>query len=129
MKRAASLWGPALVWAGLIFFLSSIPYLSSGLKQDFLLRKAAHVTEYAVLAALLWRALKGGRPFSVGRLFALSLFISVLYAASDEWHQSFVPTRGPSVRDVLIDSAGALAACLILLRRSSREKPDRLPVV
>ena len=57
MKRGLFLWGPVLLWAGFIFFLSSIPDLSSGLEQDFLLRKIAHVAEYAVLALLLWRAL------------------------------------------------------------------------
>jgi len=129
MKRAASLWVPVLAWAGLIFYLSSIPDLSSGLKEDFILRKCAHVVEFAVFAGLLWRAFQGSRPFPVRALALLSFFIAVLYAASDEWHQSFVPGRGPSVRDVMIDSVGALAACVFLWWRTSHEKPDRLPVV
>ena len=117
MKRAFSLWAPVLVWAGLIFSLSAIPHLHSGLKLDFILRKMAHMVEYAVLAALLWRAFRGSGPFSRAALFALSFSLSACYAASDEWHQSFVPGRQAAVRDVLIDAAGALAACLFLFRR------------
>jgi VanZ family protein len=118
MKRSASLWGPVLAWAGLIFFLSSIPDLHSGLEFDFYYRKAAHMMEYGLLAALLWRALSGSRPFAAAALFALTLGLSVAYAASDEWHQSFVPGRGPSAKDVGIDGLGALAACLFLKRRT-----------
>lgn len=118
MKRRFSLWGPVLLWAGFIFFLSSIPDLSSGLEQDFLLRKIAHVTEYAVLAVLLWRALREGETRSVRTLFLLSFSLSFLYAVSDECHQGFVPGRGPSAIDVLIDAAGSLAACLVRAWRS-----------
>jgi VanZ family protein len=117
-----ALWGPVAVWAGLIFFLSSIPNLKSGLEYDFFLRKAAHVFEFAVLAGLLWRAFRESGSFPTSALFALSFSAAVLYAASDEWHQSFVKGRGPSARDVLIDSAGALAACGFLKRRASHEK-------
>lgn len=124
MLRRISLWGPVLAWAGLIFFLSSLPDLSSGLEQDFLLRKTAHVLEYAVLAALIWRAFRGSFGLKGPVLALLCFSAAALYAASDEWHQSFVPGRGPSAVDVLIDSTGALAACLILTRRSSRENAD-----
>lgn len=123
MKRAFSLWGPVASWAGLIFLLSSIPNLKTGLEYDFFLRKAAHLLEFAVLASLLWRALRGAGSFSTTILFALTFSGAVLYAASDEWHQSFVKGRGPSVRDVLIDSAGAWAACWVLKGRIHREMP------
>ena len=117
MSRAVSLWAPVLVWAGLIFFLSSLPDLHSGLEADFLLRKTAHAVEYAVLAALLWRAAWGSFGWGRRALFAFSFSLAVLYAASDEWHQAFVPGRGPSAADVGVDAAGALAACLFLKRR------------
>ena len=83
-------------------------------------RKTAHVTEYAVLALLCWRArrkpMRGDtRPWrwpDAGFAFALA----VLFAASDEWHQSFVPSREGAVRDVFIDSAGAGLGLLALWR-------------
>ncbi len=127
MKRFLSLWAPVAAWAALIFTLSAIPHLHSGFEMDFLLRKIAHVVEYAVLSALLWRALEGGRPRGVWTLFLLSFFLSVLYAASDEWHQSFVPGRGASARDVLIDAAGALAAALFLLDRRKKRGEVEIP--
>ena len=59
-SRLVSLWLPVVVWAAVIFALSSIPSLNSGLGTwDTVLRKAAHMTEYAILAVLLWRALGG----------------------------------------------------------------------
>lgn len=118
MTRRLSLWGPVLAWAGLIFFLSSLPDLSSGLEMDFVLRKTAHMVEYAVLAALLWRGLRGEGVHAVRPLFAASFLLSVLYAVSDEWHQSFVPGRGPAAWDVAVDAAGALAAAALLAWRS-----------
>lgn len=117
MRKAFFLWAPVALWAGVIFYLSSIPDLSSGLEMDFLLRKSAHMTEYAILALLLWRAWAvDGRP--TRRVFLLSFSAALLYAVSDEWHQSFVPGRGPSAVDVAIDAAAALAACGIRAWRS-----------
>ena len=96
--RALSLWLPVLAWALVIFAFSSVPHLGTDLGVwDTILRKLAHTTEYAVLGALLVRAL--GRP---GPAFALG----VLYAASDELHQTFVPGRHGSPVDVAIDSVG-----------------------
>lgn len=76
--------------------------LSEGM--HFWLRKGAHFTEYAILFGLWrWNTGKDG----------LSLLCTVLYAASDEWHQAFVPHRGPSPLDVGVDSLGALTGCLL----------------
>ena len=78
---------------------------------QYVIRKGAHMTEYAILAALLWRArrqpVRGDtRPWQWSEAgFALSLAIA--FAASDEFHQSFVPSREGRVGDVFIDSAGA----------------------
>jgi VanZ family protein len=91
-------WLPVLVWAAVIFAFSSIPSLGTGLGTwDLVLRKLAHMTEYAILGALLLRAI--GRPLPA---FA----IGVLYAASDEAHQHFVSGRHASPLDVAIDAAG-----------------------
>jgi len=79
------------------------------------IRKCAHVTEYAVLSLLLWRAL---RSVSFLRAKTLIVFSAVvlgcaLFAATDEFHQTFVKSRTPSVRDVLLDIAGAVLGLLI----------------
>ena len=81
-------------------------------------RKCAHLTEYAVLALLLWRAVRrpmknDPRPW-VWPEAGLALAIVFLYAASDEFHQIFVPTRTAQVSDVFIDTAGGAASLLAL---------------
>jgi len=80
-----------------------------------LMRKCAHVTEYAVLALLLWRAL---RSIPILRAKMLMVFVAVvlgcaLFAATDEFHQTFVKSRTPSIRDVFLDVGGALLGLLI----------------
>ncbi len=117
-----SSWVPVGVWAGLIYFLSSIPHLHSGFKWDFFLRKGAHVFEYTVLTTLLFRALR--RTWGLwtwARCAAVAATLAVVYASSDEYHQSFVPGRGPSVRDVLIDTVGVVIAILFLKRTKMYE--------
>ena len=92
------LWLPVVAWAGVIFALSSVPGLGTGLGGwDLLLRKLAHAGEYALLGALLLRALRRDLP-----AFALG----VAYAISDELHQHFVPGRRGAPLDVLIDAIG-----------------------
>lgn len=101
-------WLPVGVWAGLIFYLSHIPSLDTGWGLwDFLLRKMAHMVEYAVLCGLLIRAFVRTWPaLGLKRLLVWCFLLSLLYAISDEIHQSFVPGRGPSAMDVLVDSVG-----------------------
>ena len=74
-------------------------------------RKAAHVTEYAILALLLYRAMRRTLERSpeiwCRQCAGWAFGIALIYAASDEWHQSFVPSRGGTIHDVLIDGAGA----------------------
>jgi VanZ family protein len=107
-SRAFTHWAPVLLWAALIFAFSSIPSLSSGLGSwDYVLRKCAHVTEYVVLTFLLARAVEREAP-----AFALG----VLYAISDEVHQSFVRGRHAAPLDVAIDSVG-LVLGIALWRR------------
>jgi VanZ family protein len=97
-SRVLTLWLPVVAWAGLIFALSSIPSLSSGLGEwDYVLRKGAHLTEYAVLGALLLRALGRELP---------AFFGALAYAATDELHQHFVRGRHASPVDVAIDAVG-----------------------
>lgn len=100
-------WLPVFAWAGLIFALSSIPSLESGLPKsgDLVLRKLGHLIEYAVLALLLLRAF-GAHGLSPRSRSTAAALISLLYAVLDEYHQSFVPGREGSPRDVLLDALG-----------------------
>jgi len=84
----------------------------------FAVRKLAHVTEYAILALLVWRALREPNATkSAGWLRAragYALLFVALYATSDEIHQAFVPTRQASVWDVLLDTLGGAFGLLFL---------------
>jgi VanZ family protein len=107
-SRALFLWLPVFAWAALIFALSSIPSLSSGLGDwDYVLRKCAHVTEYAVLGALLLRALGRELP---------AFAAAVAYASTDEFHQHFVRGRHASPLDVAIDAVGVTIGLLAWTR-------------
>jgi VanZ family protein len=117
--RKLARWGPVIAWAAVIFGLSSIPSLSSGLGTwDEVLRKGAHITEYAILGALLFRALGRELP---------ALAIGILYAASDELHQSFVHGRHSSPFDVAFDACGlALGLVVALSIQSQRGRAEKL---
>ncbi|MHB9145057.1 MAG: VanZ family protein [Symbiobacteriia bacterium] len=82
---------------------------------SFLIQKAGHFTEYLILALLIYRALRWTFARWPGRhVFLATLLACALWAASDEWHQSFVPQRTPHLRDVFIDTAGALTALALV---------------
>jgi VanZ family protein len=105
-------WLPVLVWAAVIFTFSSIPDLGTGLGLwDLVLRKLAHIAEYAILGALLARA--------TGRS-GLALALGSLYAVTDEVHQLFVTGRHGSPIDVVIDTVGVAVG--ILLWQSARTR-------
>ena len=105
-------WLPVLAWAALIFAFSSVPDLGTGLGGwDLVLRKLAHAAEFAVLGALLVRA--------VGRTW-LATCLGVLYAVSDEVQQAFVPGRMGSPVDVAIDAAGVVFGVVVWQRVSRR---------
>ena len=111
LPRALSLWLPVVLWAGLIFALSSIPDLGTGLGGwDLVLRKTAHAAEFAVLGLLLARAVGRDLP---------ALLLGIAYAVTDEVHQSFVAGRRGAPLDVLIDSVG-VALGIAAWRRFSR---------
>jgi VanZ family protein len=111
VQAAVWRWGPAVAWAALIFILSSIPDLGTGLGGwDVLLRKLAHAAEFAILGALLVRALR--RP-------GWAVALGIAYAVSDELHQSFVPGRQGSALDVALDSVGVVLGAVLAARRWS----------
>jgi hypothetical protein len=114
-----SRYGPPLAVMALIFALSATPDLSSGLGAwDFALRKLAHITIFAVLWLTLARAADWRRPI-------LATAIAILYAISDEFHQSFVEGRHGTPVDVAIDTLGmglaALAWIVVARRRGSAQ--------
>jgi VanZ family protein len=82
---------------------------------QFVVRKAAYVGEYAILAILFWRALHGGANLrmKMSILFIAVLSTCTLFAASDEFHQSFVSSRTTSVHDMMIDMCGAIVGLMI----------------
>jgi hypothetical protein len=83
----------------------------------FFVVKGWHATEYAILLTLCKTALQAWKPWSRTRCITVAFAFTVLFAASDEWHQTFVPGRDGNVQDVLIDTAGATLAALLLLSR------------
>ena len=101
MAQKLKPWLPAIIWAGIIFLVSNqqINNFSPFSWPDFILKKSAHVIEYAILFWLVWHAHKS---------FKLCFIITVLYALSDEWHQTLVAGREGTLRDVGFDSLGML---------------------
>lgn len=106
------LWLPVVVWCAVIFAFSSVPSLGTGLGTwDLVLRKLAHLAEYAVLGALLARA--------TGQV-ALAVGAGVLYAVSDEVHQAFVAGRAGRPLDVAIDAVGVTLGVVAFRALSTR---------
>ncbi len=149
MKNFLKHWLPVLIWLGVIF-LGSTDMLSAEHTTRFLvpflrwidpqisfatlnaiqlgIRKLGHLTEYAILAMLLWRALRSGTRWQMKMsiLFLVAALASAIFAASDEFHQSFVPSRTASPNDVMIDICGALIGLLGCLMFAARKRPERI---
>ena len=103
VARSIGRWALVAAWMGVIFYFSSRPdySLPNYGAWDSVAKKGAHVAEYAILGWLIQRA----RGYK--RAWWLSWLLAVMYAATDEFHQSFVPGRNPAVADVTIDAVGA----------------------
>jgi VanZ family protein len=114
MRSALAAWLLVALWAAVIFVFSAVPHLhATEGDSDLVLRKIAHLAEYAVLGILVLRALLAS---GVRRPEALALAVAVAYAATDEWHQSFVEGRNGRPLDVAIDAVG-IGIGLLLARR------------
>lgn len=129
-------YGPLIIWLGFISYASTSGFSADNTSRfirpvlrwlfpkrseaeldwlHFLVRKAGHFLEYALLALLARRAfIDSSRQFVRRRWFELALLLVALYALFDEWHQNFEPTRTGSIYDSLIDFAGGLTVLLIL---------------
>lgn len=101
------LWLPVFFWAGVIFYLSSLPQVTTGVTTlDVLATKAGHLFEYFFLTLLLCRALKGTFSLRQAYLIFWLFLLCTLYAISDEVHQFFVPSRLASSEDIIVDVFG-----------------------
>lgn len=133
-KKTAVKWLLVFLWMILIFMFSNEPATVSdeksrfviyifnllGLKlnsflgdmANFVVRKTAHVSEYLILYVLLYNALR--EKLKVSKALLFSLLLQIIYSASDEIHQYFVPGRACRLTDVLIDTCGGLLALIII---------------
>jgi len=141
--RNAKYWAPVFLWMSFIFWMSTGTFSSENtsliiepILRFFMpsiapervavihgaIRKLGHVSEYFILGILLFRAFRGGSTEMRSPRWAFSsLLVIVLYAASDEFHQSFVPARTASLVDVGIDTLGGfLAQCASVLWQLAR---------
>jgi VanZ family protein len=126
--KVVRLWGPVVVWMGIIFFFSTRQRIvvSDQYTVNFLFFKTLHVLEYAMLYLLTYRAMKNSYLKKQRVFWVLwSFIIIVLYASSDEIHQLFVPTREGAVRDVIIDTVGA-AFAWVSITKLVPKAPGRL---
>ncbi len=139
LRALVRYWLPPILWAAVIFAASSdlfssghtAPLLETIITAilghplqpaqfdaiHFVVRKGAHLAEYGILGALLFRALRGSRAGWDARWSAAAVILAALFAATDEWHQMFVPSRTASAWDALVDTIGAALAQVLFFRR------------
>jgi len=110
-KKIIFFWIPVIVWASVIFTFSANPTTQTSEIhwQDFVVKKTAHMIFYAILAILLYRALKESN-LQKEKAGWLSIFSCFFYGLTDEFHQSFTPGREPRLRDVIFDTIGSALA-------------------
>ena len=116
-------WLPALCLAAAIFYFSSQPAAPRVSGDDGIqlhLQKVGHLTEYALLATLIHRALRRGHNLSARRAALLAAFLAGGYAVTDEIHQAFVPSRFCTVSDMAIDTLGGVLAVTALYAHDTR---------
>ena len=89
---------------------------------DYNIRKTAHVTEYCLLAVLAYRAVRRDSTRFQSRQILFPILLGVGYAAGDEWHQSFVPSRTSSVEDILYDSLGVMLGSVLCQWRAQLQQ-------
>ena len=113
-------WLPVFLWAAVIFYFSAFsqPKVSEFFIWDYVVKKIAHITEYAILYALIYKATKQN--------LILAYIITISYAATDEFHQSFVIGRTATPLDLGFDASGANIATYLLWKlKQIRQKKAR----
>ncbi len=110
MSKKLRYWFPPLIWMGTIFYFSSYPRVSitGNSFYAFIIFKTLHVIEYGILYFLLFRAFYSleEKKLPLKYKFIFTFLIAILYALSDEIHQTFIPTREGRLRDAFIDTTG-----------------------
>ena len=116
-------WILVAAWMGLIFYLSSISnFKVPDRLVNSISNNIAHFTEFFILCMLLFRAIKKSTQWEIKKIIVVSWIFSVIYAFLDEFHQSFVPGRFPSLVDIFVDTLGILSFGGVVLWRVNREK-------
>lgn len=117
-------WLPALLLMGIIFVLSSRQKISVSdeMVVNFSFFKTLHVLEYALLTFFMLRGLFFTTKMRIQKMIFLSGFLAMLYGMTDEFHQTFVPTRTGQPRDVLIDLIGITCVMIFLYKRQHHIK-------
>ena len=110
MRRFFSLWVPVIIYAGIIFYLSSLS--AKELPRVWISDKIVHLIEFSILGFLIIRAIDQVRMISLGKTLLFSTIIVLLYGFTDEIHQIFVSTREFSLFDLLFDGIGGLLGSL-----------------
>ncbi len=115
MSKLFKYWLPLLIWMLVIFLFSSMPTVKAAKLywQEFVIKKSAHIFEYAVFTILLYRAIKAYKPENAN-LYKIVLTSCILYALTDEFHQSFTPGREPTIRDIFFDVIGGFFGLYII---------------
>ncbi len=136
MRRLIIYWLPTIAWASVILLASTDTFSGANTggvlakivawlighpaapstvdTLNFIIRKSAHLTEYGILGALMFRALRGDRTSWTLRWAVGAIVFAACVASIDEIHQSFVPSRTGTWHDVLLDTAGATVAQILL---------------
>ena len=147
-QSGSETWTPVAIWMALIFIFSTdgfaashtasflkplLSWLIPGIAAETIqgihlgLRKLGHWTEYFILANLMAAAWQSHWPTQSGpNRFIGTVILATLYAISDEWHQSFVPSRSASAVDVTIDALGAICGAIwVCCRDRTRASGDK----
>jgi VanZ family protein len=136
VRRELNYWLPPILWAAVILIASTDLFSGSNTASvlqriavtilghrfapataetlNLLMRKGAHLTEYGILSALTFRAIRGGRIAWNARWAIGAIVFAICVASIDEFHQSFVPSRTGTGHDVLLDAAGATIAQILI---------------
>lgn len=115
---------PALLWAGFIFWISSVPYHRLPKIAHMVNDKIIHAGTFFVLGLLIYRAFA---PLGAPKLFrwqrlVISVITVVIYGFFDEFHQAFVPGRSVDIRDASADAVGGLLAAVVIYALTRRDR-------
>jgi VanZ family protein len=145
--------GATVLWMGLIFSLSTASFSSAQTEPfitslyshvmplfaalsietaDLLIRKLAHLSEYFIFGIMVSHALRKRSGLTTVNQISLAIPLGIIYAISDEWHQSFVPSRTASTMDVLLDTLGFICGSFsfytsVLIRQARKVHSTTTP--